>query len=130
METRKFSLHIISHTHWDREWYFPFEMYRVELIDLIDNLLNILKVNKNFIFHVDGYSLLIEDYLKIKPQKKNLIKEYVKAGNILTGPWYVLSDQFLSSGEATIRNLIYGIKYARDFGNVMLIGYLPDQFAN
>ena len=124
----KIIFHIIPHTHWDREWYFPFETFRIELTELIDNLLDILKQNKDFKFHLDGQSVIIEDYLEINPEKKDLIKNYIKSDNLLIGPWYVLSDQFLTSSEATIRNLIYGIKYARDFGNVMLIGYLPDQF--
>lgn len=125
---KKITFHVISHTHWDREWYLPFETYRVELVDLIDELLNILEQNNNFIFHLDGYTLLIDDYLEIRPDKKKLIKKYIKSGNILTGPWYVLSDQFLTSGESTIRNLFYGISEAKEYGNVMMVGYLPDQF--
>jgi len=125
---KKVVFHIISHTHWDREWYLPFETYRIELVDLLDDLLNILEQNNDFIFHLDGYTLLIDDYLEIKPHQKKLIKKYIRSGNILTGPWYVLSDQFLTSGESTIRNLYYGISTAKSYGNVMDIGYLPDQF--
>ena len=128
MSIKRFSLHVISHTHWDREWYQPFETYRVELIDLIDNLLKILKKDTKFIFHLDGYSLLIEDYLKIKPENEQIIKKHIRSGNLLAGPWYVLSDQFLTSGESTIRNLLYGISYAKNLGKVMHVGYLPDQF--
>lgn len=124
----KVTFHIISHTHWDREWYLPFEVFRIELVELIDNLLNILKQNKNFIFHLDGQSIILQDYLEINLQKREEIKQYIKAGNILVGPWYVLSDQFLTSGEATVRNLLYGIRDAKDFGNVMMVGYCPDQF--
>lgn len=126
----KIVFHIISHTHWDREWYLPFETFRAELVDLIDDLLNILEQNKNFIFHLDGYTLLLEDYLEIKPHKINLLKKYIKLGNIVTGPWYVLSDQFLSSGESTIRNLFYGIEKSKEFGSLMKVGYLPDQFGH
>jgi hypothetical protein len=32
-------LHIISHTHWDREWYLTFQQFRLRLVDLVDNLL-------------------------------------------------------------------------------------------
>lgn len=127
---QKVTFHIISHTHWDREWYRTFEAYRSDLIDLIDDLLKVLKYNRNFIFHLDGYTLLIEDYLEIKPSKRELIKKYIKSGNILTGPWYVLSDEFLTSGEATVRNLIYGTNFAKQLGNVMNVGYMPDQFGH
>ena len=127
---KQVTFHVISHTHWDREWYLPFEIFRIELVDLIDDLLNILEQDNNFIFHLDGYSLILEDYLEIKPDKKEILKKYIKSGNIQIGPWHVLSDQFLTSGEATIRNLLYGIRTAKDFGKVMLVGYLPDQFGH
>lgn len=124
----KVAFHIISHTHWDREWYLPFETFRIELIELIDNLLNILEHNKDFIFHLDGQSIILQDYLEIKPDKTEQIKQLVKSGNLLIGPWYVLSDLFLTSGEAIIRNLLYGIRLAKELGSVMLVGYLVDQF--
>ena len=127
-KVEKITFHVISHTHWDREWYLPFEVFRLELVELIDNLLNILDHNKNFIFHLDGQSIILQDYLEISPDKKELIKKYVSSGNIIIGPWYVLSDEFLTSGEALIRNLLYGIRDSLEFGNVMMIGYLPDQF--
>lgn len=106
----------------------PFEVFRLELVELIDNLLDILEQNKDFIFHLDGQTIILHDYLEIKPEKKERIKKFVTSGNLLIGPWYVLSDQFLTSGEATIRNLLYGIRDAKEFGKVMLVGYCPDQF--
>ncbi len=122
------TFHIISHTHWDREWYLPFETFRVELVELIDDLLNILEQNDDFIFHLDGQTIILQDYLEIRPYKKEQIIKFIKSGNLQIGPWHVLSDQFLTSGEATIRNLLFGIKDSKDFGNVMKIGYCPDQF--
>ena len=120
--------HVISHTHWDREWYLPFETFRVELVELIDNLLTVLKQDKSFIFHLDGQAIILQDYLDIRPNKKEEIKKYIKSGNILVGPWYILSDQFLSSGESTVRNLLYGLRISQEFGSPMLVGYCPDQF--
>ena len=127
-KVKKITFHVIPHTHWDREWYLPFEIFRIELVNLIDNLLNILKQNKDFIFHLDGQSIILQDYLEINPEKEEEIKHYVKSGRLLVGPWYVLSDQFLTSGEATIRNLLYGIRFSKDFGKAMMVGYCPDQF--
>lgn len=106
----------------------PFEIFRSELVDLIDNLLDILEQNSKFIFHLDGQTIILSDYLEIKPQNKEKLKKYIKSGNILIGPWYVLSDQFLSSAESTIRNLMYGSRDSKEFGSPMLVGYLPDQF--
>ena len=35
----KTTVHIISHSHWDREWYQSFEKHRMKLIELVDNIL-------------------------------------------------------------------------------------------
>lgn len=120
--------HVISHTHWDREWYLPFEQFRVRLIDLIDNLLRILEQEPGYRFHLDAQTIMIEDYLEVKPRKKALLKRHVREGRILTGPWYVQNDFTLTSGEATIRNLLIGTEMAEHFGKCTLIGYVPDQF--
>lgn len=119
---------IISHTHWDREWYLPFEKFRVRLVDLIDNLLDILEKDRGYRFHLDAQTIVLEDYLKIKPQKEKLLKKHIKNGRILVGPWYVQNDFHLVSGEATVRNLLIGMKIANDFGKCMMIGYAADQF--
>ena len=71
---------VISHTHWDREWYFTFEQFRFRLVKLIDNLLDIMEKEENFVFHLDAQTIVLEDYLKIKPQNKFLLEKYIKEG--------------------------------------------------
>lgn len=39
MATKK--VHIISHSHWDREWYMAYEQHHMRLINLIDDLLEV-----------------------------------------------------------------------------------------
>lgn len=119
---------VISHTHWDREWYLPFEQFRMKLVDLIDNLLEVLKNYPEYIFHLDAQTIVLEDYLEIRPYRRNELKEYIRSGNIIVGPWYVQNDFYLTSGEATIRNLLTGIKIAEEFGSCARVGYMPDQF--
>ncbi len=119
---------VISHTHWDREWYFTFEQFRIKLIDLIDNLLDILANDPSYIFHLDAQTVVLEDYLEIKPYQRVHLEKYIKSGNIIVGPWYVQNDFYLSSAEATVRNLLIGMKIAEDFGKCAKIGYTPDQF--
>ena len=120
--------HVISHTHWDREWYEPFEQFRIRLVSLIDNLLKLLEAEKKFIFHMDAQTSVLEDYLKIKPHNKNKLKKYISKGRILIGPWYVQNDFYLTSGEATVRNLLIGSELAEEFGKCDKAGYAPDQF--
>lgn len=121
---------VISHTHWDREWYFTFEQFRYRLVKLIDNLLDIMENEKDFVFHLDAQTIVLEDYLKIKPQNKEKLEKYIKEGRIIVGPWYVQNDFFLTDGEATVRNLLIGTKIANEFGACGTTGYIPDQFGN
>ena len=93
---------VLSHTHWDREWYMPFEKFRIRLADLINNLLVILEKYPEFVFHLDAQTIALEDYLEIYPEKRDILKKYIKSRNIIVGPWYVQNDFYLSSGEATV----------------------------
>ncbi len=119
---------IISHTHWDREWYLPFEQFRVRLVDMMDHLLDILEKDDNYRFHLDAQTIVIEDYLQIRPHRKKDIERYVSAGRLLVGPWYVQNDFHLTSAEATVRNLIIGKKIANEYGDRYNVGYAADQF--
>ncbi len=120
--------HVISHTHWDREWYQPFEQMRHRLVDMMDNLIEIYQKYPNYIFHLDAQTICLEDYLEIRPYRKAELKKYIRSGNILVGPWYVQNDFFLTSGESTIRNLLVGTSIADEFGACETVGYVPDQF--
>ncbi|MEO0106298.1 MAG: hypothetical protein ABIL46_03090, partial [candidate division WOR-3 bacterium] len=121
---------IISHTHWDRAWYLPFEKYRLKLLKLTEKLLNILKYNPKFKFTFDGQTVLLEDILQIHPEWARKLKRYITNGKIMVGPWYSLPDEFLVSGEALIRNLLIGQRMAEKFGRVMKVGYTPDPFGH
>lgn len=119
---------VISHTHWDREWYQPFELFRYRLVDMIDNLLKIMKDQPDYRFHLDAQTVVLEDYLEIRPENRKLLEKYIKEGRILVGPWYVQNDFNLTSGEATVRNLIIGERIADSFGKCTKIAYMADQF--
>jgi len=119
---------VISHTHWDREWYMPFEVFRLKLVDLIDSVIECIEQDKDYIFHMDAQTIVLEDYCVIRPEKKEVLKRYIENGNIIIGPWYVQNDFYLSSAEATVRNLIIGIKQSEEWGETSFIGYTPDQF--
>ncbi|NLC58255.1 MAG: hypothetical protein GX774_15590 [Armatimonadetes bacterium] len=124
-------LHVVSHTHWDREWYLPFQRFRMRLVDLIDHLLALLDRDPEFrFFNLDGQTIVLEDYLQIRPENEERLRRYIGEGRILVGPWYQLNDEFLVSGEATIRSLLVGHRLAQAFGGTMKVGYLPDQFGN
>ncbi len=128
---KKYEAHIISHSHWDREWYLPLEEYRVWLVDMIDRLLDVLQADDDYhAFMLDGHTALVEDYLAVKPENEERLAGYIRAGRILVGPWYVLPDQMLVSGEAHIRNYLLGQRLCRRLGGNMQLGYAPDAFGH
>jgi alpha-mannosidase len=124
-------IHVVSHTHWDREWYLTHEQFRFRLVALIDRLLDLLDADPAYrYFHLDGQTIVLEDYLEIRPEQEARLRAAIRAGRILIGPWYVMPDEFLVSGESLVRNLLRGHRISRDFGSPMPVGYLPDLFGH
>jgi len=125
------TLHLISHTHWDREWYLPFQEFRLKLVRLMDRLLDLLAADPNFrYFMLDGQTIVLDDYLAVRPEREEEIRAHVQAGRLLIGPWHVLPDEFLVGPEATVRNLLQGKRTAARFGPRMDVGYIPDPFGH
>jgi len=125
------TLHVISHTHWDREWYLTFQQFRLKLVHLIDKLLELLDEDPEFkYFMLDGQTIVLDDYLQIRPEMEEVLRQHIQKGRILIGPWHILPDMFLVSPEAHIRNLLQGARTARKFGPKMPIGYIPDPFGH
>ena len=128
---KKYTMILVPETHWDREWYSPFQQFRIRLVRLVDKLLGILDSGPEFkSFTFDGQTIVLEDYLHIRPQEREHIKKYVQEGRILVGPWYILPDEFLVSAEATVRNLMIGHQISEEFGRTMKAGYVPDPFGH
>lgn len=107
-----------------------FSAFRLKLLDLIDRLFLILEKDSEYVFHLDAQTIVLEDYLEIRPEKESLLKKYVENGNIRVGPWYLQNDFYLTDGESTIRNLQLGVEMAESFGKCGKVGYAPDQFGN
>lgn len=128
----KKTLHIISHTHWDREWYMSFEQHRMRLVELMDTLIEKMENDEDYkYFHLDGQTIIIDDYLEIKPQMKERLYALINAGRIQVGPWYILQDEYLTSGESNVRNMLEGLKFCKENGiEPVMSGYMPDAFGN
>src|SRR5215211_7527176 len=123
-------MHLVPHTHWDREWYEPFQRFRLRLVDLVDDVLERAEADPRFCFTFDGQTAMLEDYLEIRPETEARIAALVATGQLAVGPWRILSDEFLVSGETLVRNLEAGVARAARFGQVMAVGYLPDEFGH
>ncbi|MDO4593942.1 MAG: glycoside hydrolase family 38 C-terminal domain-containing protein [Tissierellia bacterium] len=125
----KDKIFIIAHTHWDREWYFTDKKSIVYSLIDFDELIDYLEKNREFkTFLLDGQTSIIKDYLKFRPENTNRLKKLVKEKRIIIGPWYTQTDTLVVGGESILRNLLYGIKDSKEFGDYQKIGYLPDSF--
>jgi alpha-mannosidase len=122
---------VMPHTHWDREWYLPMEVFRRRLVRLIDRLVDIMERDPEFrYFYLDGQTIVLEDYEEIRGRSP-LLEGLIRDGRIEVGPWYILPDEFLVSGESLIRNLKTGFKIASGYDvKPAAVGYLPDMFGH
>jgi alpha-mannosidase len=123
--------HIVSHSHWDREWYESFQQFRAKLVNMIDDLIDLLERDPGYAhFMLDGQTIILEDYLEVRPEQASTLRDLVRAGRLTIGPWYILPDEFLVSAESTVRNLQEGERIAERFGGGMSVGYIPDSFGH
>ncbi|MDD3012143.1 MAG: glycoside hydrolase family 38 C-terminal domain-containing protein [Candidatus Gastranaerophilales bacterium] len=121
---------VYAQTHWDREWYRTFQEFRLRLVQVTDSIIEQLEQNKLDCFYFDGQTIALEDYLEIRPEQKEKILKLIKDKKLFIGPWYVLADEFLVSGESLARNLLTGIDQSKKYGCDEFVGYLPDAFGH
>lgn len=118
------------HTHWDREWYREFEVFRLRLLRVFDNVLDMLENNKIPSFYFDGQVSALLDYLEIRPEKEGLVRKFIAEKKLYIGPCYTLVDEFLTDKTVFEKNLEIGLKISKDFGCTDFIGYLADTFGH
>ena len=118
------------HTHWDREWYREFEIFRMRLLRVFDEVIYALENDLIPSFYFDGQVVALQDYLEIRPENEKRIRSLIKSKKLFIGPFYCLIDEFLTSKELFRKNLEYGLEIAKDFGCEDFTGYLPDTFGH
>jgi len=122
---------VVPHTHWDREWYEPYQTFRLRLVELFDGLLDLLEHDPSYArFLLDGQTVVLDDYLAVRPERTAAVADLVRSGRVSIGPWECLMDEAMVSGETLVRDLQRGIARAADFGGAMPVGYLPDMFTH
>lgn len=125
----KHKIHVVPHSHWDREWYFTTSRSKIYLMKDLKDVLDTLEKDKDFkYFMLDAQGSLLDDYIKWMPQDQERITRLVKEKRLIIGPWYTQSDQLVISGESIVRNMYYGMKQCEEFGGYMNVGYVPDSF--
>jgi hypothetical protein len=121
---------LVSHTHWDREWYRTFQEFRARLVDAIDRVLDLCAADAGYRFLLDGQAIALEDYAAIRPARIPELRARIAEGRLAIGPWYVQPDSFLPAGESQLRNLLEGRRAGEVFGPVSRVAYTPDSFGH
>jgi len=131
-QSAQYSAHYISGTHWDREWYRPFQEYRVLLVQVMDQLLDLMEKSCDFrYFHLDGQTCLLADYLEVRPENRQRLQKLISEGRILIGPWYTMPDLFCPGDEALVRNLLMGRRICQEWQvEPMGVAYTCDMFGH
>jgi mannosylglycerate hydrolase len=121
---------LVSHTHWDREWYRSFQEFRARLVDAVDVVLDQLGQDPGWSFVLDGQTIVVEDYLAVRPDQAERLADAVRSRRLTIGPWYVQPDSLLPGGETHVRNLLEGRRVGEQFGPVSRVAYTPDSFGH
>src|SRR5450631_3404912 len=127
---RERGIMLVPHTHWDREWYEPFQVFRFRLVDMFDGVIERAEQDPEFKFTLDGQTAAIEDYLEIRPENAARVRALVLSGQVAIGPWQILLDEFLCSGENLFRNMEIWCGEAQMLGEEMRVGSLPVMFGH
>ena len=123
------TIHVLSNTHWDREWRFPLEHTRLLLVGLVDRLLDIMESCPDYkYFNFDSQTIFLEDYLEYRPENRNRLASLVKQGRLIVGPWYTLPEEYCVGGESLVRNLLMGRQVGDSFGQTSRVGYTPTSY--
>ncbi len=133
--TQHYTAHIISHTHWDREWYLNSTYTNEWLIPFFDGLFAMLDKEPDYKFVLDGQLSMIDDYFEELSKKgisvtaaKRTIKQHVERKALSIGPYYLQPDWQLTSDESLVRNILIGTTMASALGGSMRSGWLLDNF--
>ncbi|MDQ2965152.1 MAG: hypothetical protein M3R57_04835, partial [Chloroflexota bacterium] len=123
---------VVPHTHWDREWYLPFEQFRMRLVRTVEEICDVLEGDARFrTFTLDGQAVILEDVVELRPDLETRLRALLGKGRLATGPAYVLPDEFLAGSESLVRNFLAGRAVCRRFGGKpMAVGYMPDTFGH
>lgn len=124
--------HYVASTHWDREWYESFQGFRYRLAKLLDEVFTHLEANPAFAsFEMDGQTVPLLDYLEVRPESEERVRRLCAAGRFRIGPWFVLPEEWLVSGESLVRNLEMGFRQTAGFGSPRpLTAPLVDEFGH
>ena len=87
------------------------------LVDMIEDLFELMENDPEFkSYTLDGQMAAVMDFLETRPDREETVRRLVEEKKLFIGPWYILNDEFLSSGESHIRNLSLGSRLGKRLG--------------
>ena len=121
---------VVSNTHWDREFRRSFEKTRRNLLIMLDTTLDILENDSEYhSFTMDGHSIMIDDYLEMRPERREQVEKFIKEGRLIIGPYFTLPEEFTISHEAIVRNLMFGRATVEKYGGKTgTVAYTPSSW--
>jgi alpha-mannosidase len=82
-------------------------------------------------FLLDGQTVVIDDYLAVRPERATELHALLRKGALEAGPWFVQGDELIPGGEAFIRNLLAGSRTLKAIGATPPpVMYCPDTFGH
>ncbi len=122
-------IHVLSNTHWDREWRFPFQQTRLLLVSLVDRLLELMETRPDYrYFNFDSQTIFLDDYLELRPENRERLAALIRDKRLIVGPWYTLPEEYCVGGESLVRNLLMGRRVGDSFGYTSRVGYTPTSY--
>src|SRR5699024_10502784 len=113
------TVHIVNHTHWDREWYFTTADSIVLIDDVFTKVLDELDKHEDAKFNLDGQSSIMDEYIELRPERLDQVKRLIAEKKLEIGPWYTQTDAFFVDAESIIKNLTIGIRDSLKYGDYM-----------
>ncbi len=119
---------VLSHTHWDREWFVSAKYTKEWLVELFYELLRAMEEHPSFRFILDGQTLIVEDLISQAPNLKERIKKFVREERLLIGPVYCQIDWRIAPFAAIWKNFEIGKMDMERWGGGMKVGWFMDNF--
>ena len=104
---------LTAHHHSDLAWNKTYDEYAVIREEQINLILTYIEKYPQFHVFFDQ-SEVIRMYLQKNPDKLEILRKYVKSGNIEIFGEFCIPDFNLCSGESFVRNLLAGRRYFKD----------------
>jgi len=96
------------------------------LVQMMDYLLDLLEQDPHYAsYTLDSHTIIVEDYLEIRPENRERLERLVRDKRIFVGPWYTLPDIPNTGAESVVRNLMFGHRIGSALGHTMKVGYTP-----